>query len=85
MKKEKNEEEKKVFGIFEAFSEIMNELFVMESSAEGEKTHVTSVEIRDMLREVLDISVNQITQIMLEKGFKVSMIGGTACWLLVRR
>lgn len=84
MEKE-NEEGKENISIFDAFSKMMNEVFVMDFSAEGEETLVTSEDIRKMFREVLDVSVNDITLMMMKLGFRVSMIGNTACWKLVRR
>lgn len=80
-------EEKKenTYGIFEAFSDMMDETFVMDPSATGETTLVTSFDLRKMFRDVLDISINDITLMMMKLGFRPSMISGTACWKLIKR
>lgn len=86
MKRKKEEEnEKEIFSVFDAFSEMMEEVFVMDPNAEGEKEHITSFQIREMFREALDINVNDITMTMLKKGFRSKIIAGTACWQLVRK
>ena len=82
---EKEEKEKEIFSVFDAFSEMMEEVFVMYPNAEGEKEHITSFQIREMFREALDISVNDITIKMMKKGFRPNIISGTACWVLVRK
>ena len=85
-KEDKKEGEKEQpFGIFDAFWDIMSNHFDMDPCALGEKTCLTSVEIREMLRDVLDINVNDITLIMLKRGFRVSIIAGTACWQLTKK
>ena len=80
-------EEKKenTYGIFEAFSDMMVETFVMDPSATGETTLVTSFDLRKMFRDLLDISINDITLIMMKLGFRPSMTSGTACWKLIKR
>lgn len=83
--KKKNDEEKEIYSVFDAFSEMMEEVFVMDPNAEGEKEIITSFQIREMFRDALDINVNDITMTMLKKGFRSKIVAGTACWQLIRK
>lgn len=82
-KEEKNEKE--IFSVFDAFSELMEEIFVMDPNAEGEKEIITSFQIREMFRDALDLNVNDITMSLLKKGFRSKIVAGIACWQLVRK
>ena len=79
------ENKEKTYGVFDALSDLLEETFVLDPSAAGEKTFITSFEIREMFRDLLDISVNDITITMMKKGFRPNIISGTACWALVRK
>lgn len=85
MKSKKEEKEKEIYSVFDAFSEIMEEVFVMDPKAEGDKEIITSFQLREMFREALDINVNDITMTMLKKGFRSKIVAGIACWQLVRK
>lgn len=79
------ENKKDGYGIFDALLDMMDEVFVMDPSATGETILITSFELRKMFRDTLDISINDITLMMMKKGFRPSMVTGTACWQLIRK
>lgn len=83
--KKDNPEEKEIVSVFDAFSEMMEDIFVMDPHAQGEKEVITSFELKNMFRDLLDINVNDVTITLMKKGFRPSMISGTACWKLIKR
>ena len=83
--KKDNPEKKEIVSVFDAFSEMMEDIFVMDPKAQGEKEVITSFELKNMFRDLLDINVNDVTITLMKIGFRPSMISGTACWKLIKR
>ena len=83
--KKDNPEEKEIVSVFDAFSEMMEDIFVMDPHAQGEKEVITSFELKNMFRDLLDINVNDVTITLMKKGFRPEVIAGTAVWKIVRR